>query len=203
MRGFIPGKAEEGGASFIWPIGELIFRILEIKISKQPLEFLWHMGCVIVYPPSLACISTHWPCLLPGRDQGRGSSSVSSALPSHGAKARSLPTKEEWIYVETFHVSHSDLAPLPLASPWSCRAHIPHHDKQRCCTVMVNWVVCLCHRLVLLSLSSANSEAVSTSPLYPWHLTQSWALSRHLANLYQKSSGASNISHLTVHCEHC
>ena len=31
----MPEESEEGGSSFIWPAGELIFRILEIKIPKQ------------------------------------------------------------------------------------------------------------------------------------------------------------------------
>lgn len=57
-------KQKEWGSPFIWPAGELIFRILESRIPRQPTEApvtLGHMDISLACPSSLACVPTHWP----------------------------------------------------------------------------------------------------------------------------------------------
>lgn len=64
----MPEKAEEGGSSFIWPAGELIFQILEIKIPKQAAQVhvaygLCHSTSTLIglYSHTLALLTSTGP----------------------------------------------------------------------------------------------------------------------------------------------
>lgn len=116
------GKQKEGGSSFIWHAGELILGFLEIRFPKQLAEVhvihgLHHSMSILngLCPHTLVLfLPVGHAC----HDRREGSCSASMAILIHGAMARTLPTlsrRSAW----TFHLSHSDLAPLPLAPLWS------------------------------------------------------------------------------------